>query len=255
MRYTSVDTKKKIIITAANLFNQKGIHQVGINEIITKSNIAKMTLYKYFSSKDQLILEVIQYQDEQWRQWFRESMDKRSGRPREKLLAIFDVIEDWFNSTDFRRCPFSTIAAQIADLNHPVRHVCNQPLHEAYSYIYKLAEEASIDRPHIFTKQLLLIIGGCILTANLQGSHSAIAALPSAREAGLALISHHSKTLENLEKELFNSVSSQESDIQLSVNLPSSLQQRLNKLSLDTEKTTTELVQIIIKQALDNLNY
>ena len=59
----------------------------------------------------------------------------------------------------------------------------------------------------------------------------------------------------NLKQELFGSVSSKESNIRFTVDLPSSLHRRLNQLSLDASKPKTELVRIMIRQALDSLDY
>ncbi|RAM52101.1 MAG: TetR/AcrR family transcriptional regulator [Hapalosiphonaceae cyanobacterium JJU2] len=194
MPLNTSDLKKKVLITAADLFYRKGIHNVGVNEIAAKSEVAKMTLYKYFPSKDQLILEVMRYRSEEWQDWFRESINKREGTPIERLLAIFDVMEEWFSSPDFQKCPFSTTAAELASINHPALQFCIQPMTASYSFLLKLSKEASIDNSQEFTQHALLLIGGCIMTANLQGKSAGITALQSARKAASILYINGVKT-------------------------------------------------------------
>ncbi|KOP28165.1 hypothetical protein AMR41_01815 [Hapalosiphon sp. MRB220] len=193
MNLKTSDLKKKVLITAADLFYRKGVHNVGVNEIAATSEVAKMTLYKYFPSKDQLIVEVMRYRSEEWQHWFRESMNKREGTPVERLLAIFDVMEEWFSNSDFQKCPFSTTAAELASTNHPALQFCIEPMTASYSFLLRLSEEAKIHNYQEFTQYVILLIGGCTMIANLQGKSAGIAALESARKAASILVANGMK--------------------------------------------------------------
>ncbi|PMB51180.1 TetR/AcrR family transcriptional regulator [Fischerella sp. JS2] len=160
----------RILETASELFYQKGIQHVGINEVIAASDVAKRTFYKYFPSKDQLILEVMRDREKQWLQWFQKSVEERGNTAKEKLLATFDVLGEWYAQPDFRGCPFINAVLEIADANHPV-HKVSVSLREAIrTHIVKLAIEAEIRNPEAFSQQYLLLIGGASLMATIEGT-------------------------------------------------------------------------------------
>ncbi|BAZ67021.1 MAG: TetR/AcrR family transcriptional regulator [Pelatocladus maniniholoensis HA4357-MV3] len=160
----------RILETASELFYQKGIQHVGINEVIAASDVAKRTFYKYFPSKDQLILEVMRYRKKQWLQWFQKSVEERGKTAKEKLLATFDVLGEWYAQPDFRGCPFINAVLEIADANHPAHHVSVSLRKAIRTHIMKLAIEAQIRNPEAFSQQYLLLIGGASLMATIEGT-------------------------------------------------------------------------------------
>jgi len=162
--------RQKILQTASDLFYQKGIQHVGINEVIATSNVAKRTFYKHFPSKDQLILEVMLYREKQWLQWFEKSVELRGKTAREKLLATFDVLGEWYAQPDFRGCPFINAVLELANANHPAHHV-SVTLREAIrTHIMQLATQAGVREPKAFSQQYLLLIGGASLMATIEGT-------------------------------------------------------------------------------------
>ncbi|MGH7058716.1 MAG: TetR/AcrR family transcriptional regulator, partial [Acetobacteraceae bacterium] len=84
-----------LVQTALALFSRHGYHATGIDRILAESGVAKMTLYKHFRSKDDLILAALRHRDEQFCRWFQSEIEARAAHPRERLLAVFDVLEAW----------------------------------------------------------------------------------------------------------------------------------------------------------------
>lgn len=161
---------ERILATASELFYQKGIQHVGINEVIANSDVAKRTFYKHFPSKDKLILEVMLYREKQWLQWFEESVAQRGKTAKDKLLATFDVLGEWYAQPDFRGCPFINAVLELANANHPAHHV-SVTLREAIrTHVMKLATAAGVREPHAFSQQYLLLIGGASLMATIEGT-------------------------------------------------------------------------------------
>ncbi|NJS16435.1 MAG: TetR/AcrR family transcriptional regulator [Nostocaceae cyanobacterium CSU_2_110] len=70
--------RDRILITAAELFYEKGFNGVSINEVIANSNIARRTFYRYFPSKDELIVEVMRFQANRWLKCFEEAFDQKA---------------------------------------------------------------------------------------------------------------------------------------------------------------------------------
>ena len=162
--------RDRILIAAAQLFYDKGFNKVSINEVITNSNVARRTFYRYFPSKDELILEVMRFQSKRWLKRFEEAVNQRASNPKEKILVSFDVLREWYASPEFQGCPFVKAALEIADISHPVNQVSVMVRESVRTSIFKLALEADIPKPELFSQQYLLLLGGSILMASIEGT-------------------------------------------------------------------------------------
>jgi AcrR family transcriptional regulator len=172
-RLKSSDIRKhrlrdKILIAAADLFYYKGFNQVSINEVIVNSDVARRTFYRYFSSKDELILEVMRFQSKRWLRWFEETLNQRATDPKEKILISFDVLREWFESPNYHGCPFIKSALEIADVSHPVNKIAVIVRQSLRTHIFKLALEADIPKPEVFSQQYLLLVSGSIVMASIE---------------------------------------------------------------------------------------
>lgn len=170
MSSDSSTTRQQILETASELFYQKGIQHVGINEVIAVSGVAKRTLYRWFTSKDQLIEEVMKYRATQWLSWFENAVSKEGSTAKERLLATFDVLQDWYADPKFRGCPFINAVLEIADASHPAHKVSVRVRESIRTYVMKLASEAGLKNPLFFSQQYLLLIGGASLMATIEGN-------------------------------------------------------------------------------------
>lgn len=162
--------RQQILETALQLFYQKGTQNVGINEVVAKSGVAKRTLYRHFSSKDDLILKVIQHRAKEWIGWFEEAATNEGTTAKEQLLGSFDVLQGWYSAPDFRGCPFINVVLEIADASHPAHEVSVQLRESIRTYVMKLASEAGVRNPDLFSQQYLLLIGGTSLMATIEGN-------------------------------------------------------------------------------------
>ncbi|MBV6626548.1 MAG: TetR/AcrR family transcriptional regulator [Rivularia sp. (in: Bacteria)] len=166
---SNINPHQKILETASELFYQKGIQNVGINEIIATSGVAKKTLYRYFASKKQLIEEVMKHRALEWLQWFEVAVQDSGNTPKERLLATFDVMRDWYASPNFRGCPFINAVLEISDASHPAHAVSVGVRESIRLHIKQLAEEAGVKDSESFSQQYLLLIGGASLMATIEG--------------------------------------------------------------------------------------
>src|SRR5262249_62305324 len=90
------EARKRILETAARLFYQEGMRAVGIDRIIAEAGVAKMSLYKHFPSKDDLILAALKYREEGVLAFFRSAMERHGKRSKEPLRAFFAALKDFF---------------------------------------------------------------------------------------------------------------------------------------------------------------
>jgi AcrR family transcriptional regulator len=184
-RATPPEARERLLQTASDLFYNEGIRAVGIDAIIAKAGVAKMTLYNHFASKDELVVEFLKRRDERWMTSFRESVERRTKNPQRRLLAVFDALEEWFQSDDFRGCAFINAAAELADRNHPAHKVALEHKARLRAYILDLAKAAEVPAPKRLTDRLFLLVEGAIVTASMEGNSESAR---QARHAARALL-------------------------------------------------------------------
>ena len=139
--------RERVLETAYRLFSQHGTRAVGVDRIIAESGVAKMTLYRNFASKDDLILAFLELREERWtRAWLQETVEGRAATPAQRLLAIFDVFGEWFARDDFEGCSFINVMLELDDPGSPVRRESVRQLSEIRGFIAGLAKEAGVRR-------------------------------------------------------------------------------------------------------------
>lgn len=163
-----------LIDTALRLFYTQGFHATGIDKVLAESGVAKMTLYKHFKSKDELILAVLNRRDEQFRNWLMGEMEKVSPNPRERLLAMFDALEIWFRGRAFKGlgffgCAFINASSEFGDQEHPAHRISSEHKRRIVDYLTKVCADAGARNPSELAEQLALLKEGAIVTAHVRG--------------------------------------------------------------------------------------
>ena len=90
--------RERLVQTAVRLFYRHGFHATGIDRILNEAGVAKMTLYKHFRTKEELILAALRHRHEQWMKWFVTRTEQLTPDPRRRLLSAFDALGEWFAS-------------------------------------------------------------------------------------------------------------------------------------------------------------
>ena len=95
--FVAGQARERILSAAYELFSQRGIQAVGVDSIIDRSGVARQTLYRHFGSKRELVLAFLAHRDQLWTKDFVQAgIERRAAEPADRLLAIFDVFDDWF---------------------------------------------------------------------------------------------------------------------------------------------------------------
>ncbi|MBA2296347.1 MAG: TetR/AcrR family transcriptional regulator [Actinobacteria bacterium] len=156
----------RIVDAAYDLFSRRGIRAVGINAIVTESGVAKMTLYRNFASKDELVLEFLRVREQRWtRDWLQDEVARRAETPGDRLLAIFDVFHDWFQLETFEGCSFVNVLLEITEGESAVRRASVEHLATIRSFVAGLAREFGVDDPDAFSRQWHILMKGSIVSA------------------------------------------------------------------------------------------
>jgi AcrR family transcriptional regulator len=177
--------RQRILETADRLFYQEGIRAVGIDRIIAEAGVAKMTLYKHFPSKDDLILAVLKYHEESVMGFFRSAMERHARKAKTKLRAFFAGLKEWCEKPGFRGCPFQNAAVELADPSHPGTEFVRGHKLRFSEFLRGLVEESIGKSAAKVAAAVTILIEGAIVTAVIQGSPDAA---DVARDAALKLV-------------------------------------------------------------------
>jgi AcrR family transcriptional regulator len=177
--------RERIDRTAYELFSRHGIRAVGVDTISARSGVAKMTLYRHYPSKDELVLAFLRRREELWtRSWLQQEVERRARKPAERLLAVFDVFEKWFQRLDFEGCSFIKVLLEHDDREHPVRKATETHIETIRAFLRRLAADAGVRDADAFARQWQMVMMGSIVAAYAGDQDAA----RRAKEMGLLLL-------------------------------------------------------------------
>ncbi len=154
----------RILNAAEELFYNEGIQTVGIDRIVKESNVALNTMYKHFPSKDKLIECYLKDRDINWMRWLERYISKES-EPREKILAIFDALNDWFNDENFRGCAFINASGELGATKPFIIEISKAHKEKVCNEIIKILSNTDRKQIEKIAKQIMILIEGAIVQA------------------------------------------------------------------------------------------
>ena len=158
--------RRRLLDTAYGLFSRRGMRAVGIDEIVASSGVAKATLYRHFRSKEDLVVAFLEERERRWTEgWVRDEAAKRGGNAEERLLAIFDLFDEWFRREDFEACTFINMLLEVNDREHPIGRATVRHLANIRTVVAELAEEAGLREPDAFSRDWHILMKGAIVSA------------------------------------------------------------------------------------------
>jgi AcrR family transcriptional regulator len=179
------EARQRILETADRLFYRDGIRAVGIDRIIGEANVAKMSLYKHFPSKDDLILAVLKFREEGVLEFFRSAMERHGRKAKSPLRAFFAALKDFFESPGFRGCPFQNAAVELADPAHAGTEFVRGHKQRFSEFLRGLVEQTVCTAAAKVAPAVNILVEGAIVTAVIQGNPDAA---DVARDAALKLV-------------------------------------------------------------------
>lgn len=178
--------RERLLDAAGDLFYRQGIRSVGVDEIVARADVAKMSLYRSFPSKDDLAAAYLEAHDAlYWDRW--DGMVARHrGDPREQLRALFRGLARRATRPDWRGCPFTNAATEFPEPDHPARKVAERHKHELRQRLLDLARALDARRPAQLADQLVLLFEGAYSSAQTFGATGPAGAVADAAEALIA---------------------------------------------------------------------
>jgi AcrR family transcriptional regulator len=163
-----VAPKEKVFQTASRLFYQNGYRAIGVDTLAAESGIGKMTLYRHYPSKDDLIVAYLKDSNELFWSSF-EQITKDAPTPREKLLAFFQSLQEYVTTPECFGCPFLNVATEYPQLDYPGHQVALQHKQTVRARFRQLAKEARAKKPEVLADQLFLLMDGAYMASRMFG--------------------------------------------------------------------------------------
>ena len=137
------DARSRILAAAYALFAANGVRAIGIDRIVAESHVAKMTLYRHFRTKEELVLAFLNERTRRWTyDWLESAVERLASDPRDRALAVFDALDEWFRGAEFEGCSFSRTLYEIG--TDPIRQAAVDHLELARQLIARHAGEAGV---------------------------------------------------------------------------------------------------------------
>lgn len=173
--------RERLLAAADELFYAEGVHSVGIDRVIEHAGVAKATLYNAFGSKDELIRAYLLGRHARRQERI---VRRLAGvdSPRERILAVFDVLTEAFALPDFRGCAFLNASAEVSGGGGRVSEVCDTSRAWIRSLFRELATEAGAADPGQLAQHLVLLYDGASVAAQLDRNAGAGAAARTVAE-------------------------------------------------------------------------
>lgn len=158
---------------AHELFYWQGIRAVGVDRIAAEAGVAPTTLYRLFTSKDDLIAAYVERADNAYREWFIEATKADGRRARERILAVFDELIVQIQPDRCRGCPFLMTLTEFPDTQlagHKQAVAMKEWVHERFVELAnELAQTTRVSDPATLADQLTLIMEGAYASVQALG--------------------------------------------------------------------------------------
>jgi AcrR family transcriptional regulator len=179
---SSPSARERILSAAYELFSRRGIRAVGTDEVIERAGVARATLYRHFATKDDLVLAVLQRREELWTHGLIEAQSEQRGNtPEERLLAIFDVMHDWFQLRDgYEGCSFINVLLELG-ADHPAGRASVTHIDHVRDIVRHRAHAAGLTDIEDFASSWHILMKGAIILAAVGDLDAALRAQKMAR--------------------------------------------------------------------------
>lgn len=167
-RTERISPRERILAAASDLFYRHGIRAIGVDAIAEAAETNKMTLYRHFSSKDELVAEYLRRAAETLKaSWQR--LELEHPDPRARLHAWLEGVSSRIARGDDRGCPLANAAVELSAKDHPARRVIEDLKRAQREHLVRLCAAGRLDEPDMLAEELFLLIEGARLTAQCMG--------------------------------------------------------------------------------------
>jgi AcrR family transcriptional regulator len=177
--------RERIMATASGLFYREGFRAVGIDRIIAEAGVAKMSLYRNFATKDELIIACMKDADAQMSAML-DAVVAAVAEPVDRILAVVAALQAIAVGPECRGCGFQVLAAEFPDVAHPAHQVAIDHKRSILARLTSLAKQAKLKEPTVLAGELSLLIDGAWVAPRMFGADNHARSLTRAARAIIA---------------------------------------------------------------------
>lgn len=166
-RLSREERQERILDTAASLFYARGVHEVGMDELVRATGLGKATVYRLFPSKDLLVAAYLKRLAVAIGSAIDLEIERHRRRPAAGLLAVLDAVEADIRRPGFRGCPFNNASIEFDDAQHPARVEARAYRQQLLAQLSELCTALDRRRGETLASQLAVLIDG----AYTSGAH------------------------------------------------------------------------------------
>ena len=185
----SLKPRERIVSTARDLFRRHGIRGVGVDAIVEAAHTNKMTLYRHFGSKDELVVaclrEFAREADEIWGEFEVDHPGDALAQLHAWVRCGAECVVD-----DGRGCDMANAAVELADSDHPARHVIEEFKTAHRNRLVVLCRDAGIVQAEMLADALWLLIEGARVSRQSMGAKGPCGRFVLIAEAVIAAFAH-----------------------------------------------------------------
>ncbi len=167
---TDKPPRERILLTAHDLFYRNGIRATGIDKVIAESGVAKVTFYRHFPSKNELIKAFLEYRHQLWMTWFVDALRRHGALPGGGLLPLIATLDEWFSNPVYRGCAFINVMAELGDSLPEVVQICRNHKRDMAMRIAELLPEGNLRLER--ANAVAVAIDGTIVKAQLEAGNA-----------------------------------------------------------------------------------
>lgn len=177
MDVSNLPARERILVTAHELFYRDGIRATGIDRIIAESGVTKVTFYRHFPSKDELIRAFLDYRHGRWMAWFVDALGRHGARAGGGLAPLAEAMAEWFSDPGFRGCAFINTVAEVGGALPDTVEIAQRHKQDMVQVIAELLPPGP--RREATAQAAALAVDGATIRAQMNGASAAMEGLRS----------------------------------------------------------------------------
>ena len=178
----------RVLTAADRLFNDRGVQAVGMDDIRDASNMSLKRLYRLFPSKSDIVEAVLEQRDCDVRTAIGRFVDEHAHTPRDRILAVFDFLAEWFAEPEFRGCLFINTVGELGGTSDAVGRIARRHKLAVRDFLADLVADCAL--PGELADQLMILANGAMVTAAVNNDPQAARQARAAAETLLFAAEH-----------------------------------------------------------------
>lgn len=182
----SKPVRERIFEVARDLFYRRGIRAVGVETIVAEAGTTKMSLYRHFPSKEDLVVAYLTERNQQYWRWWDETMAQHPGDARRQIHDYFTWVASRVTKPGYRGCPMTNAAVEFPEPDHPGRAVSAAHKRELQRRLRELSARAGASNPDELGDSLFLLVEGAYASSQTAGATGPLMRLVAAADTLVA---------------------------------------------------------------------